>query len=458
MILTFERKLIIGFSFTIVILLSIAFYSYKINHNTVQTGQMIARTNECLYRIQGVMTMLVDIDAGQRGYMLTGNQVFLEPHTQAIADISFYIEKLKALVKDNSIQIARCDTLVDLVDEKIRGSISMIEKRKSMEYQTDVDIESMLESKVVMANVRSLIHRMEQEEKGLLRMRNKKNVAEVKLFNITFFALMATDILILIILFIAIFNTTRARRTAEERIKSLNENLEKNIIELDYTNRELDAFSYSVSHDLRSPLRSIDGYTKILQEDYADRFDDEGRRVMDVIKRNAQKMGHLIDDLLAFSRLNKADLVKSNIDMNKLVHSILLDFAIEKNENVKVNLGNLATAFGDIKMIKQVWINLISNAIKYSSNKVNQIIEIGSLSSARETTYFIKDNGVGFDMQYVNKLFGVFQRLHNQSEFEGTGVGLAIVQRIIAKHKGKVSAEAKIGEGAAFYIVLPNKN
>jgi len=226
--------------------------------------------------------------------------------------------------------------------------------------------------------------------------------------------------------------------------------------QLEYSNKELEAFSYSVSHDLRAPLRAIDGYTRILQEDHEKELSEEGKRVLNTILSNVKKMSHLIDDLLAFSRLNKLELIKIPIDMNSLVEEIIDELKIShiKNRNIDLRILPLAPAKGDIGMIKQVWVNLISNAVKYSSKKEETIINIESAQENGNIIYSVKDNGAGFDMNYYHKLFGVFQRLHKVTEFEGTGVGLAIVNRIVSKHDGRVWAEGKVNEGATFFFSM----
>jgi PAS domain S-box-containing protein len=243
---------------------------------------------------------------------------------------------------------------------------------------------------------------------------------------------------------------------AEKRISQLNVDLERNLFQLEASNKELEAFAYSVSHDLRAPLRSIDGYTRILFEDYNDKFDKEGRRILDVIMNNAKKMGQLIDDLLAFSRLGRTDLVKENINMMAKVEALIADTRIQyPDKKLEITLHQLMPSMADQSMIKQAWINLISNAVKYSQKREVSQIEIGCKQGEKDNVYYIKDNGVGFNMDYLHKLFGVFQRLHKMEEFEGTGVGLAIVHRIIARHGGKVWAEGKVNEGATFYFSLP---
>jgi PAS domain S-box-containing protein len=232
------------------------------------------------------------------------------------------------------------------------------------------------------------------------------------------------------------------RMLAEEKILTLN--------------TELEAFSYSVAHDLRAPLRVIDGYSNILMEDYYDQLDEECKRLLKVISGNANKMGHLIDDLLSFSKLGRLSVNKNQVDMQRLINGILEDILPKsKGVNYEVRLKHLEPLHCDSALMHHVFTNLISNAVKYSQKKEQPIIEIDSYKEGRGVVYAVKDNGAGFDMKYVEKLFGVFQRLHSDSEFVGNGVGLATVKRIIKKHGGKVWAEGKVNEGATFYVYLP---
>ncbi len=252
-------------------------------------------------------------------------------------------------------------------------------------------------------------------------------------------------------------------RKAELQIKNYNRDLEQRVIQrtkqLEAANNELEAFSYSVSHDLRAPLRSVHGYTKILIEEYNNILDDEGKRICGIITKSATQMGELIDDLLNFSRIGRSNLNPLLLDMRNIVLSVTDDLAGQSDKKkIKLTIKKLDNAYGDSNLIRQVWINLISNAIKYSSKKGQSTIMIKSSKEKDKIIYMIRDNGVGFDMKYIHKLFGVFQRLHSNSEFEGNGVGLAIVQRIILKHGGNVWAEAEEGKGAIFYFSLPAEN
>jgi PAS domain S-box-containing protein len=249
-------------------------------------------------------------------------------------------------------------------------------------------------------------------------------------------------------------------KQAEEIINKLNEELEQKVLQrtklLELANKELEAFSYSVSHDLRAPLRSVHGFTKILMEDYGPILDEEGMRICGIISSSASQMGELIDDLLSFSRIGRTSLNHSPIEMEKMTRVLFEGITSPaERKRIKLKIGKLHKCFGDVKLLGQVWTNLISNAIKYTSKNEVAKISVGSTSSDKMITYWIKDNGVGFDMQYAHKLFGVFQRLHSETEFEGNGVGLAIIQRIILKHGGQVWAEGEVGRGATFYFSLP---
>jgi light-regulated signal transduction histidine kinase (bacteriophytochrome) len=250
-----------------------------------------------------------------------------------------------------------------------------------------------------------------------------------------------------------------ARRKAQEALRQMNASLEQRVLErttqLEAANRELEAFSYSVSHDLRAPLRAISGFSRIVLEDHSAALDADALRYLQQVDKGAQQMGQLIDDLLTFSRTGRQALAVQRVNTTNIVRACLSDLkSMQEDRAVTINVGELPDCEADASLLKQVWLNLLENALKYTKKRDPAVITIGCRREGATDSYFVQDNGAGFDMKYADKLFGVFQRLHLADDYEGTGLGLALVQRIVQRHGGRVWTEASVNLGATFFFTL----
>jgi PAS domain S-box-containing protein len=567
----FNKKILVGFLLALTILSWLGFSSYQNTKKLLSSGQQVAHTIDVLYNTERLFAIITNIELGQRGFSITGNEVFLQPYKKANNEIMAHLQSLKELTRDSPAQQSRLHNLDLTLQSLLRFSANAVDKRRQS-FEASRDLNMTMEGKHLMDRVRQIIADIKEEESALLNERNQVLSSQMENFNVTFTALLIATVMILVAIFYAINLNMKSRTATEERLKfalteitdlydnapcgyhSLDErgvfvkvnqtfaswlgytkeemlgkmkfteiisehdlpyfyknfdafkvsgfiynaefecirkdgsslpvvlssvaitdsnghylksrsttfdNTDRKIAEnqIKNLNQELEAFTYSVSHDLRAPLRSVDGYSRILQEDYAPKLDPEGLRVVQVIINNAKRMGKLIDDLLDFARLGRKEAFRANVDMAGLVKGLTNDLIEqEKGREVEIEIGSLATAYADADMMRQVWENLLSNALKYTSKAPKARIVVNSSVNEKEVCYFVQDNGVGFDMQYSSKLFGVFQRLHKMQDFSGTGVGLAIVKRIIDRHEGRVWAEGKLNKGATFYFSIPNQN
>jgi light-regulated signal transduction histidine kinase (bacteriophytochrome) len=258
--------------------------------------------------------------------------------------------------------------------------------------------------------------------------------------------------------FVAVFDVITERKEQEQQILELNRSLEARVKhrteDLERANRELEAFSYSISHDLRAPLRAINGFSKLLLESEGDKLAADSMHMLERVAHNASRMGELIDDILDYSRSARADMKKTNVDTAALASAIVAELR-DSYPATTFNCGALPVVHGDATMLRQVLFNLIDNAGKFSSGKSDARVDIDCTAAGGEYVFSVRDNGAGFDMRYADKLFGMFQRMHNESRFPGTGVGLAIVKRLIERHGGRVWAESEPDKGAAFFFALP---
>ena len=550
-----------------VVLIILGVFSYNTTQRLIETAALQSHATRVMNSAEQLIRAIVDMETGQRGFVITENEVFLEPYNQASRKLSQHMDSLDSLTVNNPLQQSRMDTLRQLIEDQVEWTLNLIEiRRKSFE-----EAQALVAGGIGKKNtdkIRLVVQQLQDYERGLLKKGNVVSSQALQQYQYSFIGLCLIVILIVIYLFYTINASLKARHEIESRLyrvvnetKDLYDNapcgyhsldasgtfvdinqtelnwlgyshhevigkrrfndfltehgkvlfkksfqefkergeihdLEFDLVRKDGTtfpvilnsvaitdkdghyiksrsmvmdnterkkaqtrildlNQELEGFTYSVSHDLRAPLRSIIGYANILKEEQYDKMDDEGKRITEVIIRNTIRMGQLIDDLLDFSRLGRKQVLFTTINMKDTVESIVREQTSELRERkLAVKILDLEPSKGDLAMIRQVWINLISNALKYTSKKEVTQIEVGSFRKDNKKVYYVSDNGAGFDMKYADKLFGVFQRLHKMNEFEGTGVGLALVKTIVKRHGGEVWAEGKVNEGAKFYFSL----
>jgi signal transduction histidine kinase len=451
---SFERVLIIFFLIVIIGVVSLGIINFNANRSYFESTEWIEHTNEVIKESTMVLSTLQDM--GVRGYITTRDTSFLESYNNAQKVIMPRLDSLRAITSDNKTQKGRVDTLVSYAMMRMSLSRKYIQIANHKMINDSVLASFSKESKYNMNHIRATISEIISVEQALLKDRKKANEKSRHDFNLSVALIFTEIVLLLIVTFISLLFYLYNRKIYENNILTLNADLAKNVVELNNANKELESFSYSVSHDLRAPLRIIDGFAKIMSEEYKNKVDGEGRRFLDAIRANAQHMGQLIDDLLNFSRISRQDLTIQHTDMMSIVSHVLESFKIlDKSLGAEIRLDHIANASCDEHLIKQIWVNLLSNALKYSRKKDHPVIVISSQETDTEIIYIISDNGVGFDMEFSDKLFGVFQRLHKVSEYEGTGVGLALVNRIVSRHKGRVWAYSEPEQGATFYFSLP---
>jgi signal transduction histidine kinase len=451
-----ERNIVAGFGVAIAFLIIIAGFAYRNAHSYVETNQWVVHTYQVLGTLSEISTRLNEAESQQRAYLITTDNRYLQWRDRVFSEIRGNVGELSELTADNPIQRQRIPDL----EQKIATRLETMEGTRRLRDMQGIEaVQQRILSgvgPVAMDSIRAVLRVMETEERRLLELRTAdvKRNADVLLW-------ISAAVIVVISLFLGWLLTVIRRQMAEgkqagQAIVNLNADLHRQTKQLSLANKELEGFSYSVSHDLRAPLRAIDGYALMLEEDYRGRLDQEALRFLSVIRANSKRMGLLIDNLLAFSRLGRQSLAKGELNMNKLVREVIDEaLLLEGGKAAKIEVGQLPPAKADRALLRQVWVNLISNALKYSGKSPNRSIEVSGRKDGIENVYSVTDNGVGFSMEYVEKLFGVFQRLHRADEFSGTGVGLAIVQRLITRHGGRVWAEGAVNKGARFSFTLP---
>ncbi|WP_229726260.1 sensor histidine kinase [Oxalicibacterium faecigallinarum] len=441
----------VGLIVALMILISLSGMTLIRIQQFAESAKAVEETHLVIEALHQILLDVKDAESAQRGYLLTGHADFLLAHDAVAQRLVGRLTTLRDLTSGHLKQRDQIPILQDMIVQRMETLASGIALFRApiLDRGQIVDL-IQGQGMSSMAQLHVQVHRMLATEEEELKRRAalvSHNAASSRQW-IFFGNLFAVSLLL--------YGVWAILREIEQR-KLAQRETQKSMAQLELTNKELESFSYSVSHDLRSPLRAIDGYSRILQEDYADKLDDEGRRILNVVRDSSKKMGMLIDDLLTFSKLGRKPVELRKIDMNELVDDVWRDVTSHADKVPAFNKAYLLPCYGDRALVRQVLFNLLSNSIKYSSTVSEPVIDIFSTEEEDEIVYSVRDNGVGFDMRYYDKLFGVFQRLHSESEFPGTGVGLAIVKRVVVRHGGRVWAQSEPAKETIFNFSLPTE-
>lgn len=418
--------------------------------------QWVTHTLLVVEKLQAVRIDITQAETGQRGYMLTGQDRYLALYGAGVERVEQDLKELPDLIADNTVEREATQRLAPLIAERLAELHDGIEVRNQSGLLAGVEaVAHANNGEMWMGLIASQIAEMRRTEAMLLSRHLETAGASTRKMKLIIAFGNALAVFILLVKGLVIQKEIGRRNLAEQNLKHVNQMLEQKTVELSETNVEVESFAYSVAHDLRAPLRHIAGFSSVLIEDYGPRIDAEGQRCLKKIADGAQKMGHLVDDLLSLSKVGRQELLLEDTLLDPLLRQVVEELAPEySGREIEWQIAGLSSAHCDPGLIKQVFVNLLSNAVKYTRRQQRAVIQVGETMQNGERVIFVKDNGAGFEMQYAGKLFGVFQRLHKTGDFEGTGVGLAIVQRIIRKHGGRIWAEAELDRGATFFFTL----
>ena len=453
-LMTFTSKAIAVSAFTM--LLCIGILSYRSTVRDEEDRGWVTHTHLVTEKLQAILMDVTQAETGQRGYILTGQEKDLVPYRAGLAQVARDMSDFRNLTSDNPKQQEAIRLLDPLVTARLAGLEGRLYLGRSGGLAGGAEAAAKLNSgEGLMDEVRARISEMRQTEDQLLVSRlnaaaagGRKMKAVIAIGNVLAF-------LILLAAGFLVHREALRRNLAERQLKQAYGHLEQRTSELSYAIGELETFSYSVAHDLRAPLRHIAGYSNVLREDYAPLLDTEGRRCLERIVGGAQQMGQLVDDLLSLSKIGLQEPSLETTSLDVIVRLAMEEIGPQhRGREIEWQIGKLFDVNCDPALIKQVFVNLLSNAVKYTGKRDHAVIQVGRMEHESQPVIFIRDNGAGFEMKYVSKLFGIFQRLHKAADFEGTGVGLAIVQRIIRKHGGRIWAEAEPDRGATFFFSL----
>jgi signal transduction histidine kinase len=470
-----QRKLFpLLLSVAAVIVFLNAWWAFQSVGTLATNASLVAHSWQVVHQVERVLGSAVDAETGERGYLISGSSSYLEPYMNARRELPGELDHLTSLISDNPSQIERAHDLRTSLERRLLILQRAVEMRKH--GGPDIS-EALLISgpgKVEMDHVREVCDAMEAEEDRLLAIRTVSTHRSMRRAQSAVIVVSALDFLLILFAFWQFTRERELRFAAEtagarvllaqqetearaQEIRQLNETLEDRVrvrtAELERINRELEAFSYSVSHDLRAPLRTIDGFSLALHEDYATYFDDAGRDYIDRVRGGVQRMGQLIDALLQLSRITRAEIARDDFSMSDLANSVASDLKHQNRDrdlSIEVEPGLNVNA--DPRLTRVALENLLGNAVKFTSKVPHAKVAFGW--DAQENAWYVRDNGAGFDMIYAGKLFGAFNRLHGDKDFKGSGIGLATVARVIHGHHGRIWAKSAVNEGATFWFTL----
>jgi signal transduction histidine kinase len=440
----------------LVILVCIGVLSFRSEVRNERDREWVTHTLLVVEKLQAVRIDITQAETGQRGYMLTGQDRYLGLYQAGVMRVRRDMAELPDLTADNPAEQGAIQRLKPLIESRLTELADGIEVRRQSGLLAGVEaVAHGNGGDMWMELIAAQIAEMRRTEARLLAGRLQTAAASTRKIKAAIVVGNTLAILILLIKGVVIQRETGKRNLAERGLQQSNERLERRTSELSDTNIELESFTYSVAHDLRAPLRHIAGYAGVLVEDYGANLDTKGGGHLEKIRLGAEKMGRLVDDLLSLSGIGRQELTLQNTSLDALLQQVLGELAPEFfGRELEWRIGALSNAECDPGLMKQVFVNLLSNAVKYTGKRERAIIEVGEMMRDDERVLFVRDNGVGFEMQYAGKLFGVFQRLHKATDFQGTGVGLAIVHRIVRRHGGRIWAEAEPDRGATFFFTL----
>jgi signal transduction histidine kinase len=453
--LPLERKIKFGFGAALFMALAVGVSAFLTIAQFSRDTLWCEHTRDVLMRIADLQSSLSDAEKDARGFVISGEETYLRPYRTAAGFVDASLRTLRTRTADNPSQQRHLDELAPLVGRRLGNLESTITVRREHGFDADRHTVLAREGKLLMDDVQGVLHAMRGEEEALLEARLAALASSTRR---TFAVIVGGCCLAFVLVAFAgvvIRRDMVARAHAERHVRELNLHLDRHALQLEAANKELEAFSYSVSHDLRAPLRSIDGFSKAILEDYGDRLDADGHDHLRRVCAAADRMGRLIDDMLDLSRVTRAELRHERLDLTELARAVSAELrSAQPDRNAQVVIADGMEADGDPRLLRILLDNLIGNAWKFTSKKPGARIEVGTLSRDGRPAFYVRDDGAGFDMAFAHKLFGAFQRLHAMEEFGGTGVGLATVQRIAHRHGGRVWAEGEVGKGATFYFTL----